>query len=141
MVEMEATEPLESQGRMVRRERMVVMGQPEHREPGGRTGLRLGLKMTQKMLMKFMLNLPRRKSIIGLTRSIIVFASVKFIIGGKSMNTHETQQLMEEMDIVGEMVQMERMERMVVMEDLVVRVGEEETEVMVDLEEKSSSGG
>ena len=48
---------------------------------------------------------------------------------------------MEKMDVLGGMVQMLQMGRMVVMEGLVVRVGEEETEVTVDLEEKSLSGG
>ena len=48
---------------------------------------------------------------------------------------------MEKMDILGEMVQMVRTERMVVMDYLVVRVGEEGTEVRVDLEEMFISGG
>ena len=48
---------------------------------------------------------------------------------------------MEEMDILGLMVQMLQMDRMVVMDCLVVRVGEEGTEVTVDLQEMSLSGG
>ena len=44
-------------------------------------------------------------------------------------------QYMEKMDVQGGMVQMPPMERMVVMESLVVRVGEEGTEARVDWEE------
>ena len=50
-------------------------------------------------------------------------------------------QYMEKMDVKGEMVQMLPMERMVVMESQVVRVGEEGTEVRVDQQEMSISGG